>query len=219
MDATDDTLRLSEPDLGAGEMGAVLAAMRAPRLSAGPCVAAFEAALARYVGRRQGIALSSGTAALTVALRALGIGPGDEVVASAYSWHQIAHAIGHWPAPHRCLPISTTGRARLRPRRPRRASAVARARSWRAIPMATLRRGGNCARWPMPRAAADEDTTEAIGSVYRGRRVGGFGDCAIFDFSPGSALACGEGGMILTDDADLATELRYTRSHGLADRR
>jgi perosamine synthetase len=64
-----------------------------------------------------------------------------------------------------------------------------------------------------------EDSTEAIGSVYQGKRVGNFGDCAIFDFSQPSALVCGEGGMILTDDLQLASELRYVRGHGMHDRR
>jgi dTDP-4-amino-4,6-dideoxygalactose transaminase len=64
-----------------------------------------------------------------------------------------------------------------------------------------------------------EDSTEAIGSVYRGRPVGSFGDVSVFDFSQPSALCCGEGGMLVTDDDALASELRYLRSRSIADRR
>ena len=62
-----------------------------------------------------------------------------------------------------------------------------------------------------------EDSTEAIGSRYGGQPVGSFGDVSVFDFSAPSPLNCGEGGMVLTDDAALASELRYLRARGLAD--
>ena len=64
-----------------------------------------------------------------------------------------------------------------------------------------------------------EDSTEALGSRYAGRPVGSFGKASVFDFSQPSALCCGEGGMVVTDDDELATELRYLRSRALTDRR
>lgn len=63
-----------------------------------------------------------------------------------------------------------------------------------------------------------EDSTEAIGSVYRDKLVGSFGDCAVFDFSQPSALCCGEGGMVVTDDPELARALRNYRHHSVTDR-
>ncbi|HKM63464.1 MAG TPA: DegT/DnrJ/EryC1/StrS family aminotransferase, partial [Acidisphaera sp.] len=78
---------------------------------------------------------------------------------------------------------------------------------------------GHPAPWDAFRALAEqhrvpllEDSTEAIGSLYRGARVGSFGDCAVFDFSQPSPLVCGEGGMVVTDDTDIATALRRHRS-------
>ncbi|OYW25317.1 MAG: hypothetical protein B7Z49_01605, partial [Hydrogenophilales bacterium 12-63-5] len=68
-------------------------ASSSPRLAQGPAVAAFESAFAAYADRRHGVAVAGGTLGLLLALKALGIGPGDEVIASPYSWHQIAHAI------------------------------------------------------------------------------------------------------------------------------
>ena len=92
-DASEDWIRLTDPDITPSEMQAVLTALRTSRLSQGPLTEQFEAAFADYLGRTYGVAVSSGTAGLALVLRALDIGPGDEVIASPYSWHQIAHAI------------------------------------------------------------------------------------------------------------------------------
>jgi len=218
-DSRDDRLHLSEPDLGAEEMGAVLTALRSPRLSGGPITAAFESALARSVGRAQGVAVSSGTAALMVVLRALGIGPGDEVIAPAFSWHQIAHAIALVGATPVFADVDYWSGTLTADKAAARINTRTRA-------ILAGNTNGHPAPWRELRALADgrgltliEDSTEAVASTYQGRRVGSFGDCAIFDFSQGSPLACGEGAMILTDDASLASELRYGRSHGCADRR
>lgn len=213
-----DWIRLSSPDISAAEMGAVLAVMQSARLSAGPAVQTFEQRFAQFAGRRHGVAVSSGTAGLMVTLRALGIGPGDEVIASPYSWHQIAHAVvlvGATPVFADMDYWSGT------------LTADKAAQKIGARTKAIL--GGNTnghpAPWEALRALARtqglyliEDSTEAIGSIYQGRPVGSFGDCAIFDFSQPSALVCGEGGMVLTDDSALAAELRYLRNHGLDDR-
>jgi len=86
-------LRLSDPDISMAEIDAVQRVLTSACLSAGPRVEDFENEFASYLGRTYGIAAASGTLALMLALRALGIREGDEVIASAYSWHQIAHAI------------------------------------------------------------------------------------------------------------------------------
>jgi len=220
MDATpaDDWLLLSDPDISTLELEAVQSALRAPRLSAGPRVAQFEADFAAWLGRGHAVAVVSGTLGTWLTLRALGIGPGDEVVASPYGWHQVAHAvtlcgarvvfadINYWSG---CLD-------------PQRAAAQLTPAT-RAILAGNA--NGHPAAWRELRALADarglkliEDSTEAIGSRYRGQPVGSFGDVAVFDFAQPSALCCGEGGMLVTDDAALAAELRYLRSRSTADR-
>jgi dTDP-4-amino-4,6-dideoxygalactose transaminase len=212
-------IRLADPDVGAAEMGAVLTALQSPRLSAGPAVLAFEGRFAQYVGRSHAVAVANGTAGLLVTLRALGIGPGDEVIASSYSWHQIANAIALVGATPRFVDIDywsgTLTAEKMGPAITARTKAILAGNT-----------NGHPAPWKALRALADahcvpliEDSTEALGSVYQGKRVGSFGDCAIFDFSQPSPLVCGEGAMILTDDAGLAAELRYLRSHSLDDRR
>ncbi|PXW94407.1 dTDP-4-amino-4,6-dideoxygalactose transaminase [Sphaerotilus hippei] len=218
-DLPDDWLLLSDPDVSEVEQQLVLAALKEPRLSAGRMVEHFEQAFARHLGRAHAVAVASGTIGVWLALRAMGIGPGDEVIASPYGWHQVAHAVGltgarvvfsdinYWTG---CLdPV-------------RAATQITPAT--RAILAGNI--NGHPAAWHELRAVADqhglkliEDSTEAIGSRYRGCEVGTFGDVSVFDFSQPSALCCGEGGMLVTDDATLAAELRYLRSRSIADRR
>lgn len=215
----DDWLLLSDPDVSALETELVQAALRAPRLSAGRMVEQFEAGFARWLGRAHAVAVPSGTLGTWLALRALGIGPGDEVIASPYGWHQVAHAvtlagarvvfsdINYWSG---CLDPARAA-AQITP-------------ATRAILAGNV--NGHPAAWKELRALADahglaliEDSTEAIGSRYRGQPVGRFGDLSVFDFSQPSALCCGEGGMVVTDDAALASELRYLRARSAGDRR
>lgn len=215
---TEDWIVLTDPDISQTELDAVAEVLKSSRISAGEVVEKFEDAFAESLDRRYGIAVANGTAALMVALRALGIGPGDEVIASAYSWHQIAHAIvlvgatpvfadiDYWSG---TMAVDKAA-AKITPRT-------------RALLVGNT--NGHPAAWRPFRALADlhglkliEDSTEAIGSRYHGELVGTFGDLAIFDFSQPSALVCGEGAMIVTDDHQLASELRYTRSRSLDER-
>jgi dTDP-4-amino-4,6-dideoxygalactose transaminase len=209
---------LSDPDISAAELEAVAAVLRAPRLSQGQVVEQFEQAFADYLGRRYAIAVASGTLGLLLALQAWRIGAGHEVVASPYSWHQIAHAvplagatpvfadIDYWSGTVAADKIE----ACIRP-------------ATQAIVATNL--NGHPAAWgPLRDIAAKhgllliEVSTEAIGSRYLDRPVGSFGDCAIFDFSQPGALVCGEGGMVVTDDADVAARLRMLRNRRLDER-
>lgn len=219
LDLPDDWLLLCDPDLGEVEAGLVQAALAKPGLSAGIMVQHFETSFAQWLGRRHAVAVASGTLGTWLALRALGLGPGDEVVASPYGWHQVAHAvsltgarvvfadINYWSG---CLdPVRAA--AQITP-------------ATKAILVGNV--NGHPAAWADFRALADErgvalieDSTEAIASRYQGRMVGSFGDLAVFDFSQPSALCCGEGGMVVTDNAELAMELRYLRSRSIRDRR
>jgi perosamine synthetase len=191
----DDWLLLSEPDVGAVEQHFLEAALRQPRLSAGAMVQRLETHFASWLGRRHAVAVASGTLGTWLALRALGIGPGDEVIASAHGWHQVAHAvtlagarvvfadIDYWSG---CLD-------------PQRAAALVTPAT-KAVIAGNV--NGHPAAWLALRELATahglkliEDSTEALGSRYRGRPVGSFGDLAVFDFSQPSALCSGEGGM------------------------
>lgn len=222
-DVADDCVEegfimLSDPDITLAEIEAVDQIMRSARLSNGSVVEEFEQAFAAYVGRRYAVAVPSGTIGLLLALKACGIGPGQEVIASPYSFREATHAIAvagatpvfadidYWAgtlAPDKVeVRITTNTRA-----------------------IVASNNNGHPAAWAELRAIAKEhslflieDSTEAIGSRYKGELVGSFGDVAVFDFSQPSALTCGEGGMVVTDDVDIAVTLRRLRSHRLEER-
>ncbi len=209
---------LSDPDITTAELAAVDAVLRSPRLSNGPVAEEFEAAFAAYVGRKYAVAVPSGTMGLLITLAAYGIGPGQEVIASPHSFRETVHAISlsgarpvfadidYWAG----TIVPEKVEARIGP-------------NTRAI--VACNNNGHPAAWPALRALAKthgliliEDLTEAIGSKYQGALVGTFGDAAVFDFSQPSPLICGEGGMVVTDDVDVAVALRRHRSHRLVER-
>jgi dTDP-4-amino-4,6-dideoxygalactose transaminase len=207
-----DVISLFEPECGARESECVQAVLDSGRWSDGPMLEAFARAFASWVGRRHAVAVASGTLGTWIALRALGIGPGDEVVCSSHSWHQVAQAITLAGATAVFADIDYWAGTLV----PEKAEAKITART-RAVIGANP--NGHPAPWAALRDVAArhgliliEDSTEAIGSVYGGAEVGGFGDCAVFDFSQPGPLVCGEGGMVVTDDADLAHVLRRHRA-------
>ena len=217
--APDDWLLLSEPDTSELEGQLVQAALDAPRWSSGRMVERFEAGFAQWLGRAHAVAVPSGTLGTWLALRALGIGPGDEVIASTHGWHQVAQAvelvgarvvfsdINYWSG---CLdPVRAAGQVTAATRAVIAGNVNGHPAAWEALQALATERG----------LALIEDSTEALGSRYRGRRVGSFGDVSVFDFSQPSALCCGEGGMVVTDDGAVARELRYLRARSLSDRR
>ncbi len=209
---------LSDPDLLQSDLEAVLEILNSQSLSAGPAVEQFETEFASYLSRKHAIAVASGTIGLLLALRARGIGAGDEVIASAHSFRETAHAItlcgarpvfadiDYWAGT--LDPVKTKAKITERTR---------------AIIAGNT--NGHPAPWePLRELASEagvmliEDSTEAIGSVYKGKIVGSFGDCSVFDFSQPGPLVCGEGGMIVTDDDELASLIRRLRSHRFEER-
>jgi perosamine synthetase len=209
---------LSDPDVTTAELEAVDAVLRSPRLSNGPVAEAFEAAFAAYAGRRYAVAVPSGTLGLLLALRSCDIGPGHEVIASPYSFRETAQAISLAGARPVFADIDYWAGTPV-------AEKVEAAISVRTRAIVANNTNGHPAPWSALRAVAKrhnlvliEDSTEAIGSKYQGALVGTFGDVAVFDFSQPSPLTCGEGGMVVTDDVDVAVALRRHRAHRLDER-
>jgi len=209
---------LSDPDISLSELDAVSAVLKSPRLSQGPVVEAFESAFASYLGRKYAVAVSSGTMGLLLCLKAYGIGPGDEVIASPFSWHQIAHAITLAGAKPVFADIDYWA-GTLAPK----TAEAAISPTTRAILVGNA--NGHPAPWEAFREMAGrhgllllEDSTEAIGSRYQNKLVGSFGDCAVFDFSQPGPLVCGEGGMVVTDDLELVRTLRSYRNRRMDER-
>jgi perosamine synthetase len=217
-DEEQSFIRLSDPDITLAELEAVDTVLRSPKLSSGPTVQGFEAAFAAYVGRKYAIAVSSGTIGLLIALKAYGIGPGDEVIASPYSLRETAHAVSLAGARPVFADIDYWAGTLV----PEKVEACITEKT-RAI--VACNNNGHPAQWSELRALAKkhgllliEDSTEAIGSRYQGALVGSFGDVAVFEFSQPSPLVCGEGGMVVTDDVDVAVALRRYRAHRLEER-
>ncbi len=209
---------LSDPDISLFELDFVSATLKSPRLSQGPMVESFEAAFASHVGRKYAVAVQSGTMGLLLGLKVCGIGEGDEVIASPYSWHQVAHAIALAGAKPVFSDIDywagTLDPARVESRITPATRAILAGNTnghpapWDAFREIAARRG----------LLLIEDSTEAIGSIYKGKQVGSFGDFSVFDFSQPGPLVCGEGGMIVTDDQDLARKIRQIRSRRMDER-
>jgi dTDP-4-amino-4,6-dideoxygalactose transaminase len=213
-----DAISLYEPACGEREIQLVTAVLESARWGDGPMLESFERAFAGWAGRRHAVAVGSGTLGTWIALRAYGIGPGDEVVCSSHAWHQVAQAITLAGATPVFADINYwTGC--LSPEK----AALKITPQTRAILAGNT--NGHPADWDPLRALAKahgihliEDSTEALGSRYKGQTVGSFGDVSVFDFSQPSALCTGEGGMLVTDDDTLVHELHYLRQRRVSDR-
>ena len=203
-----DEILLSDPDFSDVELGAVEAVLRSASVSSGEQAERFEQAFAAWTGRRYGIAVASGAIGLLVALKGHGIGPGDEVIVPAHGYRESADAVLIAGA----TPVFADIDYWAGTLSPEKAEAKI-SPATRAIVAANT--NGHPAPWPEFRALADahglvliEDSCEAIGSRHVAGMVGSFGDVAIFDFAQPSLLCCGEGGMLVTDDVDLAMAMR-----------
>jgi dTDP-4-amino-4,6-dideoxygalactose transaminase len=185
----------------------------------GPEVERFEQEFAAYVGTSNCVAVSTGTAALHLALAALGIGPGDEVITVPHTFIATAEAItavGARPVFIDIDPVSFTMDPAL--------LEVAITSRTRAIIPVDLY--GQVADMEPIQEVANrhgipliEDACQAHGAEYKGRKAGSFGLAGCFSFYPGKNLgACGEGGAVTTNDADFAQRIRLWRDHGSSKR-
>jgi perosamine synthetase len=205
---------LSRPDFDEAESKAVADVLASGWVSQGPRVAAFEEAFAARVGARYGVATTSCTTALHLALRLADVGPGDEVVCPSYSFIATANAIlyaGATPVFADIEPDTWN----IDPN-----AVVVRAvtpRTKAVIPVHQVGLAADIDRLAPLRdrgIAIIEDAACAIGSTYRGRPIGSSGNTACFSFHPRKTISLGEGGMLTTDDAALAERARRLRSHG-----
>ncbi|MGH9308346.1 MAG: DegT/DnrJ/EryC1/StrS family aminotransferase, partial [Vicinamibacterales bacterium] len=181
----------------------------------GPEVAAFERELVDALEVGHAVAVSSGTDAILAALMALGIGPGDEVVTSTYSFFATAGCASRVGATPVFVDIDpATYNLDV--------AAVERALTPRTRAIIPVHLYGLCADMDPLMAAAQrtgiaviEDACQAIGARYKGRQAGSMGTAGCFSFFPSKNLgAFGDGGLVVTNDAALAREVRLLRNHG-----
>jgi perosamine synthetase len=209
------TIPVMRPWLGEEEAQAAAAAVASGWVAQGPRVAQFEAAFAEALGAGHAVAVSSCTSALHLALIAVGIGPGDEVVAPSLSFIATMNAARYVgaepvfadvdPATLNLVPDTISPRLTGSTRAVIVADQAGVPADLDAIRALCEPRG----------IAVIEDAACAAGAVYRGRPAGATASLATFSFHPRKLLTTGEGGMIVTPDADVATRLRRLREHGM----
>ena len=217
-------IRLTIPTIAEDDLQAVHEVLASGYLVQGPHVAAFERAVAEYVGCQYAVAVSNGTAALHLALLALDVRPGDIVLVTAYSWLSTANVIelcGAQPVFVDVQPDTfNISPACLEEALQRLMAVSATAQRVKAIlPVHTF---GQMADMPAILELANrytvpvvEDAACALGATWHGRQAGTWGVMGCFSFHPRKAITTGEGGMITTEDAALARRLRALRNHGL----
>jgi len=200
-----------------GELRAAIdRVLESGRFVLGPEVAAFEAEFAAHVGVAHAIGVANGTEALTIALRAMGVGPGDEVVVPSFTFYATAEAIPHTGATPVFCEIDPETLCVT-------AETVAAALTPRTKAVIAVHLFGNLA--PVREIAALgvpvlEDAAQAAGSRGPDGRPGSLGTAGTFSFYPSKNLAAfGDGGAITTDDAELAERVRSLHLHGSRDKR
>ena len=207
---------LSPPDVGPAEEAAVLRALRSGWVAPlGPEVDAFEREVAERVGVGCGVALSSGTAALHLGLLGLGVRPGDVVIAATMTFAATANAIvytGAEPYFVDCLPQTGT----IDPALLREALCGLRAAGREASAIIPVDLLGKSADYTAIAPIADEfgvpvlaDAAESLGARHAGRPAGSFGRAAVLSFNGNKIMTTSGGGMLLTEDAELAERTRY----------
>jgi perosamine synthetase len=206
-----------EPWIGKGELARVTRCVKSGWISSiGEEIREFEARFAALCDRRFGVATSNGTAALHLALAALGIGPGDEVVVPALTFVATANAVRYAGA----TPVFADADRETWNLDPSAVEGKVTRRT-RAI-IAVHLYGQPADMAPLRRIAARhrlhlvEDAAEAHGARYRGKPVGAFGDASCFSFYGNKMITTGEGGMVLTSTAALAGRLRLLRDHAMS---
>jgi perosamine synthetase len=202
-------------EIGDADIKAVVEALTSDWLTTGPRVAQFETAFAKYCGAAHGVAVNSGTAALHAAMRALKVGPGDEVIVPAITFAASANAAVYEGA----VPVFADIEADTLLIDPERVAELITPRT-RAI--VAVDYGGQPADYDALRAltkgrdiAIVADACHAPGATYRGRMAGTLADISCFSFHPVKHLTTCEGGMALTADAAFAAHMRRFRNHGI----
>ena len=208
------TIPLSRPPVDDEIKGAALAAIESRQYILGPECKAFEAEFARYIGTRHAVLTSSGTAALWITLKALGAKAGDEVLVPAHTAFPTVEAICFSEATPVFVDVGDTYAMD-----PADAAQKMTSRTVGIIPVHIYGNPVNLTRvqelvsrhglWLL------EDCCHAHGATWQGRRVGSFGRAAAFSFYPSKYLTVmGDGGILVTDDDEIAARCRRLRDHG-----
>jgi dTDP-4-amino-4,6-dideoxygalactose transaminase len=210
-------IKLASPDVGPEELAEVAAVLESGQLTMGPKVAEFERELAAACGVEHAVAVSSGTAALHLAVLALGLGPGDEVLVPAYTFPATANVVALAGARPVLVDVDPetfnldVERA-YEAVTPRTRAVLAVHLFGRPLPWDEL------AEALPPEVVLVEDAAGALGARWRGMPCGGLGAMGCLSFHPRKIVTTGEGGAVTTRDPELADAIRRLRHHGIEPR-
>jgi dTDP-4-amino-4,6-dideoxygalactose transaminase len=207
-------IAMSSPDITECELDAAREVLLSGRLSIGPKLAQFEETFAAYVGTRHAVGVSSGTSGLHLAVIAAGIGEGDEVITPSFSFVASANSVLYEkgkpvfvdvdPVTGNIDPSATESAITERTKAIMPIHAFGQPADMDAILDIAGRNG----------LTIIEDACEAIGAEYNGRKVGTMGQAAVFAFYPNKQMTTGEGGMIVTDNAEWQSLFYSLRNQG-----
>ena len=209
-----EVIPLAKSDIVESDVKAVLEVLRSSTLALGPKLDAFEKNIAEYVGVRHAVATNSGTSALHLILRALGIGSGDEVITTPFSFIASSNCILF----ERARPVFVDIDPNTLCIDPNQIEAAITPKTKAIIAVDVF---GHPADWPALERIAHrhdlvliDDSAEALGSELGGRRCGSSGDAGVFGFYPNKQITTGEGGVMLTNDTHIAALCRSMRNQG-----
>lgn len=205
---------LSKPDITNAEIQAVLEVLKTSKLSLGPKLHEFEKAIAEFTGVRYAVAVNSGTSALHLIIKALGIQKGDEVITTPFSFVACANCILYEGA----TPVFVDIKSDTFNINPDLVEGLITPRTKAILAVDVF---SHPADWEELEKIAKkhklfliEDSAEALGSKYKGRKCGSFGDAAVFAFYPNKQITTGEGGIILTNNKKIADVCRSMANQG-----
>jgi perosamine synthetase len=218
MEIRDINIPLSRPDITDREIEQVTAVLQTPHLSLGPKLPEFERIIADYVGVKHAVAVNSGTSALHLIIRALGIGEGDEVITTPFSFIASANCLLFEKARPVFVDIDPLtlnlnwelieGKINDRTRAILAVDAFGLPADYSKLEKLAARHD----------LKLIEDSCEAMGAEYRGRKAGSFGAAGAFGFYPNKQITTGEGGAVVTDNKRLADLCRSMRNQGRDDK-
>jgi perosamine synthetase len=207
---------IAEPSIGEEELNNVIEAVKSGWISSkGKFIGEFENNFSAYCSREYGVATSNGTVALHLALKALGIGEGDEIIVPDLTFIAVANSVMYCNA----KPIFVDAHPDYWCINPERIEEKITSRTKAILPAHLY--GHPCDMGSIMKIAKEhdlyviEDAAEAHGAEYKGQKVGSFGDISCFSFYGNKIITTGEGGMCLTNDGDLAEKMRILRDHGM----
>lgn len=199
----------------ADDIQAVIDVLLSDYLTTGPKIEEFEHLVAEYTGARYAVAVANGTAALHIACLAAGIGPGDEVITSPLTFAASANCVFYCGG----RPVFADIDMQTYNISPVDICRKITSRTKAIIPVHLA--GQPCDMDEIHRIAQEhhliviEDGAHALGSEYKGKKIGSLSDMTIFSFHPVKLITTGEGGMVLTNDEDLYRKLKLFRTHGI----